>query len=76
MDVRWAGLLKPRGVNPSHDSLDEALLAECHARGQRVAVWTVDDEAGMRRLAAWGVDAIITNRPDVCLNVLRQMSKH
>jgi glycerophosphoryl diester phosphodiesterase len=28
-------------------------------------VWTVDTEDDARRLLAWGVDALITDRPDI-----------
>jgi glycerophosphoryl diester phosphodiesterase len=36
----------------------------------RVDVWTVDDPDEIRVLAAAGVDAIITNVPDVALAAL------
>ncbi|MDX9972982.1 MAG: glycerophosphodiester phosphodiesterase family protein, partial [FCB group bacterium] len=45
-----------------------------HAAGKTVSVWTVDDEAGMRRLAEWGVDNIITNKPDLCRKTLEEMT--
>lgn len=35
----------------------------CHALGLRVDVWTVNEDADIRRLAARGVDGIITDRP-------------
>jgi glycerophosphoryl diester phosphodiesterase len=35
-----------------------------HAAGLLVQVWTVNEEADMRRLAEWGVDGLITDRPD------------
>jgi len=40
-----------------------------HRAGVVVQVWTVNDEADMRRLLDWGVDAIITDRPDLAVQV-------
>jgi glycerophosphoryl diester phosphodiesterase len=44
-----------------------------HARraGIPVKVWTVNEEADMRRLESWGVAAVITDRPDVAVRVLK-----
>jgi glycerophosphoryl diester phosphodiesterase len=75
MFLTWNGYLHPRGFNTNPDSLDEALFHQLHAEGRMVAVWTVDEEASMRQFANWGVDALITNTPDVCLRVLREMGK-
>lgn len=36
-----------------------------HRCGLGVQVWTVDAASDARRLLAWGVDALITDRPDV-----------
>lgn len=36
-----------------------------HRAGVEVHVWTVNDPADMRRLLAWGVDGIVTDRCDV-----------
>jgi glycerophosphoryl diester phosphodiesterase len=39
---------------------------ECaHRSGLGVQVWTVDSEADARRLLGWGVDALISDRPDI-----------
>lgn len=35
----------------------------------KVEVWTVDEEAAMRRLLGWGVDALISNRPALAVRV-------
>lgn len=52
----WAGttrVVSPRFVQYAHDA------------GLGVQVWTVDSEEDARRLIGWGVDAVITDRPDL-----------
>lgn len=46
-------------------------IEHAHAAGLGVQVWTVDTEADARRLLAWGVDALITDRPDLIVPLLR-----
>ena len=41
-----------------------------HEQGLRVDVWTINSEPDMRRLLAFGVDGIMTDRPDVLAQVL------
>ena len=48
----------------------DAVSARAHELGLAVNVWTVDDPAEIRRLAAAGVDGIITNAPDVARQAL------
>jgi glycerophosphoryl diester phosphodiesterase len=45
-----------------------------HKAGCPVKVWIVDDEADMRRLLSWGVDAIISDRPDIAVRVVREFN--
>ena len=52
----------------------ERLVAMSHDLGVRVVTWTVDEPAVMRPLLDAGVDAIITDRPDVLREVL--VSRH
>jgi glycerophosphoryl diester phosphodiesterase len=42
-----------------------------HGAGLGVQVWTVDSAEGARRLLLWGVDALITDRPDVIVPLVR-----
>ena len=43
-----------------------------HEATVRVAVWTVDAAADMQRLLDWGVDGLITDRPDVAVPIARE----
>jgi glycerophosphoryl diester phosphodiesterase len=58
-------------VHPHHRSVTARMVERAHAEGLAVLVWTVDRPSRMRRLAALGVDAIITNVPDVAIATLR-----
>jgi glycerophosphoryl diester phosphodiesterase len=58
----WRGI---RVVSPR-------FIAAAHRRGLDVHVWTVDDDATMRRLLAWGADGVMTDRPDVLARVLER----
>jgi glycerophosphoryl diester phosphodiesterase len=44
-------------------------IRHVHEAGRRIQVWTVDEEADMRRLLDWGVDGLISNRPDLAVQV-------
>lgn len=57
-------------VHPFFAAVDPDVVADAHAVGLAVNTWTVDDPDEIRRLAALGVDGVITNRPDVALAAL------
>jgi glycerophosphoryl diester phosphodiesterase len=52
--------------------LSPRFVREAHARNIPVHPWTIDDEEDMRRLLAWGVDGIQTDRPDILARVLHE----
>jgi glycerophosphoryl diester phosphodiesterase len=53
--------------------LTPRMLAELQARNVAVHVWTIDDPRDMRRLLEWGVDGIITDRPDRLARLLHEL---
>ena len=44
-------------------------VRHAHEADLRVQVWTVDTSNDMERLLGWGVDALISNRPDLAVAV-------
>jgi len=62
--VSYAGFQVPERSGLSR--IVSPWFIECaHRSGLAVHVWTVDSEADARRLLSWGVDALITDRPDI-----------
>jgi glycerophosphoryl diester phosphodiesterase len=53
--------------------LSPRMVDALHARNVAVHVWTVDAVADMRRLIEWGVDGVITDRPDRLARVLHEL---
>lgn len=56
-----------------HEWIDQQLVKEAHQKGLLVRAWNTDKEEDMRRLIDLGVDAIGSDRPDVLIDVCRQM---
>ena len=73
-----AGLVEPweyakrigaDAVNPLFYSLIPPIIRGCRENGIIINAWTVDQPEYIRALAANGVDGIITNVPDIALEV-------
>lgn len=66
---RYAMFLKAEGLHPHYQTFDESIVRGCHAMGTSIRPYTVNDVSKMNELLTWGVDAIITDHPDVLLAV-------
>ena len=53
--------------------LTPRMVAELQARSVAVHVWTINETHDMRRLLEWGVDGVITDRPDRLARLLHEM---
>jgi glycerophosphoryl diester phosphodiesterase len=53
--------------------MTERFIRESHAKNIRVEPWTVNDPELMKQYIEWGVDGIITDRPDLMVEVLKEM---
>ena len=58
-------------VHPEFPMVDAAYMAWAAKRKMPVRPWTVNEVADMQRMIALGVDAIITDVPDVLADLLR-----
>ncbi len=68
--ARWRDL--PVDCVIPHQSLvSQLMVQDIQAAGHRIFVWTVNDAEGMRRLAHWGVDGIISDDTELLVRTLK-----
>jgi glycerophosphoryl diester phosphodiesterase len=70
VNVAYAGYQIPEMAGRTR-VVSRRFIQDAHAAGLGVQVWTVDAASDAHRLLDWGVDALITDRPDIILPVLR-----
>lgn len=69
--VQYAVDLEVNAINPDHKLVSTDLVKDAQMHTLRVYPWTVNDTVTMKRLFGIGVDGIITDYPDVALDILR-----
>jgi len=67
--LREALAARVSALGVSRGDLHSTFLRRAHESGFPVFVWTVNDRDDMVQLAGQGVDAIITDRPDLALRI-------
>jgi glycerophosphoryl diester phosphodiesterase len=58
--------------SPNREAVDRDSLEAAHDAGLEVIPWTVNDRADMIGLIELGVDGLITDRPDILLDLLAE----
>jgi glycerophosphoryl diester phosphodiesterase len=58
---------------PHHHLITKDLVEQIHSRGQKIFAWTVNTSEKMRRLARWGVDAIISDDTELLVRTCQDM---
>jgi glycerophosphoryl diester phosphodiesterase len=71
--VGYSGYQVPEWAGVTH-VVSRRFVRDAHNAGLGVQVWTVDDPDDARRLLEWGVDAIITDRPDLMVDLESQVA--
>lgn len=62
---------KPVWWSPESIEVTPENVEWCHRNGIKVVPWTVDEPEEMQRLVDCGVEAIISNYPDILISVVR-----
>lgn len=57
-------------LNPYYSDISNELIAKIHSAGKSVIVWTVNNEADVRRMIGLSVDGLITDDPKFALKLL------
>lgn len=74
--VRWSARHRMTSLHLDEHWVVPSALAKMREAGFRLAVWTVDDPLRMSMLDAFGIDAVITNSPDLACITLRGNQTH
>jgi len=64
---RWREMLQDLeciALHANHRALNARIVEEAHREGTAVLAWTVNDRRAARKLLAWGVDCLVTDRLD------------
>ena len=67
--MRWASALGATDLGMDHRLIDARVIAAAGSARIRLAAWTVNNEADLRRVLDLGVDVVISDRPDLALRL-------
>jgi glycerophosphoryl diester phosphodiesterase len=72
MQTPYAGYQIPE-IAGSTRVVSPRFIADAHRAGLGVQIWTVNAESDAEKLIGWGADALITDRPDLMVPLVRTL---
>lgn len=69
-DAWFSPIIRPEAIHPMHTLIDEELMTWAKVVGCAVNTWTVNDVPEAKRLAALGVNVIMSDVPDQIMAAL------
>ena len=73
--VRLAKEARAEFLHPYFETVDEIMVKEAVSAGIGINVWTVDEEEDIERMIKMGVTGIITDVPDVCIELRERLTQ-
>jgi glycerophosphoryl diester phosphodiesterase len=58
-------------IHAEHSLIDRAVVDALHRSGRKIGAWTVNDQSEIRRMVELGVDALITDEPELATQICR-----
>jgi glycerophosphoryl diester phosphodiesterase len=77
-DQKWSTNIDSLGFKPNIYSchfklLDKEIIKEIHNQEISIIPWTVNEQSDMKQLVDWGVDGLITDYPNIAVNLLKKI---
>ncbi len=65
----------PEIYSPYFKLIDENLILQCKAKNMKIIPWTVNEEEDIKNTLKWGVDGIISDYPDIVIEVVKTQNR-
>lgn len=73
--AKYCQQLRADAAHPEHFLMTEELVQDLHRNNIAVNPWTVNKKEDIIKYSKWGCDALITDIPDFCIEVLKEIEE-
>lgn len=71
--AKYCKQLKADAAHPEHILMTEELIKDLHNNDIKVNPWTINSREDIIKYTSWGCDALISDVPDFCRQVLKEI---